>query len=86
MYHKAQRWTDLSSMSNSSGRRLSLRSLHIRDCTTTAACVAAACDMRLEHLHLDRLYDHGDRYFLDEIIDSEAQTLEALELHSSPRR
>ena len=59
-----------------------LRSLHIRDCTTTAACVAAACDMRLEHLHLDRLYDHGDRYFLDEIIDSEAsQTLEALELH-----
>ena len=58
-----------------------LRSLHIWDCSTTAACVAAACDMRLERLHLDRLYDHGDRHILDGIINSEAsQTLEALDL------
>ena len=59
-----------------------LRTLHICDHSTTADCVAAACDMRLERLHLDRLYDHGDRHILDEIIDSEAsQTLEALDLH-----
>ena len=59
-----------------------LRTLHIWDNSTTAACVAAACDMRLEHLHLDSFYDHGDRHVVEAIIGSQAsETLVELNLH-----
>lgn len=46
------------------------------------ACVAAACEMRLERLHLDSFYDHGTRHIVDGIIGSQAsKTLEELNLH-----
>lgn len=59
-----------------------LRDLHIWDDSTTAACVAAACDMRLERLHLHSFYYHGDRHIIDGIIGGQvAETLEELSLH-----